>query len=350
MNSIKALLALVFFTTLTTNTFAQNVATKKSNSLLESSDSVDQWDKKRMEVYNSLKETYGKETADRLIRGKLEWGDDELAVLLAHWYEQGVTIGHENVSTPLGKAKEWHFGISNITCYFINDRLIGIVYPSKHPSWLPKGYNFSNHVKVEEITSLYDHLDLNSDSLRTSISSYIPSMNDEVRGYYEKAIKGDPLAQFQLGACLSDGDGVDEGGKEAVYWYKKSAEGGNAWGQFNLGIEYSNGEYITCNYANALYWFKKAALQGDHDAQYQVASLYYDSENVGRLKKDYAKALFWFKKATASKDKDVKACSYYFLSQCYKLGRGTKKNIALANKYFKTAKAFGYTKGLEKEF
>ena len=42
-----------------------------------------------------------------------------------------------------------------------------------------------------------------------------------------KAEKGDAEAQYQLGCCYYEGDGVEQNYEQAVYWWTKSAEQGN---------------------------------------------------------------------------------------------------------------------------
>lgn len=312
----------------------------------------DEWEEKQKETYKILKESYGQEKADRLILGNVSWGDEYEAVMLSHWYDRETAIGHYNVTTPLGKAEEWQFRISNITYYFINNKLVGIVYPSKSPQWIPKSLApaISAHSSREEYGSEFDHINSTTDNFVSNIQEFIPSMNSEVKGYYNNAIKGNALAQFKLGACLSDGDGIKQNDEEAAYWYMKSAKGGNTWGMYNFATCYSNGDGVKRNDAKAVYWFEKAANKGDVDSQYQLARLHYDSFY---LPHNYTKAIFWFKKVTQSKsseDKVTKALSYHFLSECYRFGKGVKQNFTLSNNYSKLAEKLGYYDGLEDEY
>ena len=50
----------------------------------------------------------------------------------------------------------------------------------------------------------------------------------EVENYRKAAEKGDAKAQYKLGVCYADGEGVSKDLKQAVYWWKKSAEQGYA--------------------------------------------------------------------------------------------------------------------------
>lgn len=329
-----------------------NAQTIVKNDSISQTSVVGEGDKMYNDVYKILLETYGQEKANRLIHGNIAWGDEYEAVMLSHWYEREAAIGHFNVNTPLGKAEEWNFPISDLTCYFINNRLIGIAYPAMKPQWIPKSLApaISAHSSREEDGSEYDHISSTTDNFVSRIEDFIPSMNSEVKGYYNDAIKGNALAQFKLGACLSDGDGISQNDDEAAYWYMKSAKGGNTWGMFNLAISYSNGDGVKRNDAKAAYWFEKAANKGDIDSQYQLAKLHYNSFF---LPHNYAKAIFWFKKVAFSKSskvKDMKALAYHFLSECYRRGKGVKQNFTISNTYSKRAEALGYYDGLEDEY
>ena len=46
--------------------------------------------------------------------------------------------------------------------------------------------------------------------------------------YLAAAEKGDAQAQYNLGWCYVNGDGVAKDLKQAVYWYRKAADQGHA--------------------------------------------------------------------------------------------------------------------------
>lgn len=55
--------------------------------------------------------------------------------------------------------------------------------------------------------------------------------------YYQKAAeKGYAQAQFYLGLCYHNGDGVEKNLSEAVIWFRKAADQGFAKAQYDLGI------------------------------------------------------------------------------------------------------------------
>ena len=65
-----------------------------------------------------------------------------------------------------------------------------------------------------------------------------------VQRYREAAEQGDAEAQYNLGKCYDNGDGVKEDKKEAAKWYRKAAEQGDAEAQYNLGCCYDNGDGV----------------------------------------------------------------------------------------------------------
>ena len=50
--------------------------------------------------------------------------------------------------------------------------------------------------------------------------------------------------------------------QEAVKWYRKAAEQGYSAAQFNLGVCYDNGDGVDKNPSKAKYWYRKAADNG----------------------------------------------------------------------------------------
>ena len=77
---------------------------------------------------------------------------------------------------------------------------------------------------------------------------------------------------------------------EAAYWYEKAANQGYAQAQYNLGLCYGNGQGVEEDYEKAVFWFEKAANQGYAEAQYFLGWCY---ENGIGVKKDLKKAKLW---------------------------------------------------------
>lgn len=60
---------------------------------------------------------------------------------------------------------------------------------------------------------------------------------------------------------------------EAVKWYRKAAEQNYAAAQYNLGVCYSNGEGVTKDYVEAYKWRLLAVGQGDENAKQAMTTL-----------------------------------------------------------------------------
>jgi len=57
-----------------------------------------------------------------------------------------------------------------------------------------------------------------------------------VSWYRRAAEAGHAAAQFNLGVCYANGDGVAKDAEQAVLWYRRAAEAGHTDAQFNLGV------------------------------------------------------------------------------------------------------------------
>ena len=101
---------------------------------------------------------------------------------------------------------------------------------------------------------------------------------------YESAAKhfksaaehGNAEAQYKLGECYADGNGVEASASEAVKWYCKAAEQGHAEAQYNLGGWYDGLLVINSEFCEnedveeALKQYHKAAEQGHHEAKMRI--------------------------------------------------------------------------------
>jgi len=65
----------------------------------------------------------------------------------------------------------------------------------------------------------------------------LPRMQSrQCRGTAVQLRQATQTAQFNLGVCYADGDGVAKDAEQAVSWYRRAAEAGHAGAQFNLGV------------------------------------------------------------------------------------------------------------------
>jgi clan AA aspartic protease (TIGR02281 family) len=148
--------------------------------------------------------------------------------------------------------------------------------------------------------------------------------------YRKAADRGNALAQNNIGAMHSNGQGVPQDYAEALKWYRKAADQGNALAQANLGLMYHNGQGVPQDYAEALKWFRKAADQGNALAQASLGWMYHNGQGVPR---DYAEALKWFRKAADQGN----ALAQANLGWMYHNGQGVPQDYAEALKWFRKA-------------
>jgi TPR repeat protein len=83
----------------------------------------------------------------------------------------------------------------------------------------------------------------------------------------EQAKDGDATAQYNLGICYYNGDGVAVDKAEAVKWLRKAAEKGHLQAQTLIGAFYFQGDGVAADKAEAIKWFCKAAEKGHPESQ-----------------------------------------------------------------------------------
>ena len=83
-------------------------------------------------------------------------------------------------------------------------------------------------------------------------------------GMSEKAI----LAELNAGNAAFDAKDYETAAKH----FKSAAEHGNAEAQFKLGECYADGNGVEASASEAVKWYCKAAEQGHTEAQYQLGS------------------------------------------------------------------------------
>ncbi|MBR1774373.1 MAG: sel1 repeat family protein, partial [Bacteroidales bacterium] len=132
-------------------------------------------------------------------------------------------------------------------------------------------------VMCENVCAQETQIDSAKFEFLLGVESYIEQDYIRAAYYFTKSAKqGLVDAQYMLGVCYAEGDGVVQDYKQAVYWYTKAAEQGLAEAQYNLALKYANGEGVVQDYKQAVYWAKKAAEQGIAEAQYILGVCYYE--------------------------------------------------------------------------
>ncbi len=156
-------------------------------------------------------------------------------------------------------------------------------------------------------------------------------VESEAEKKYKKAAEqGDAEAQYNLGRCYYDGDGITQDHKEAVKWYRNAAEQGHAAAQNRLGVCYYDGEGVKQNFEEAAKWYRKAAEQGYAKAQYNLGLCYHSGNGV---KQDYEEAVKWYRKAV----EQGHAMAQNNLGRCYEDGEGITQDYKEAVKWYKKA-------------
>ena len=86
-------------------------------------------------------------------------------------------------------------------------------------------------------------------------------------------------------------------------------------------------------------WFEKAAEQGYGIAQLCLGILYYEGKG---LVNDYKRAVSIFEAALKSEQAYVSGAAAFYLSKCYRFGRGVPQDIAKADAFQKEALEKGW--------
>ncbi len=89
---------------------------------------------------------------------------------------------------------------------------------------------------------------------------------EQIRQLNKIATQGNSDAQFKLGLCYFNGDGVEKDFVQAFNWFKKAAVHGLADAEFFVGFCYFFGKGVAMDPKEAFEWMQKAARQGHKEA------------------------------------------------------------------------------------
>lgn len=84
---------------------------------------------------------------------------------------------------------------------------------------------------------------------------------------YTAALRGDKVAQFQIGVIYERGIGIEQNQTQAAQWYEESARQGVVDAQYNIGIMYASGRGVTKDEGLAMMWLARAAKQKDTESR-----------------------------------------------------------------------------------
>ncbi len=164
---------------------------------------------------------------------------------------------------------------------------------------------------------------------------YYATVQGEAKGLKElekMADKGDPKAQFYLGACYTAGRGMDQDLELGIKWWSKAAKNNQVQAQYLLADYYYRlKDEHKKNMKQAVKWFKRAANNDHDEAQHQLATLYFNGEGVSRNHRD---AVHWWFKAADRQH----AAAQYHLGVCFAEGHGNLvKSLPDAIKWWRQA-------------
>jgi uncharacterized protein len=177
------------------------------------------------------------------------------------------------------------------------------------------------------------------------------------------AQQGNSIAQYNLGAMYSNGQGVTQDFKEAIKWFQLAAKQEHPNAQYSLGLRYMQGQGVTQDFKEAIKWFRFAEQNGFTKARGLIEVIQKAQEHktstseileagVNELIKDGIDAAQSgdFKTAHKIFSKYAKlgfSKAQYFLGAMYLNGDGVLENIKEATKWFKLAAKQGDAKAQE---
>ncbi|MEI7850242.1 MAG: tetratricopeptide repeat-containing serine protease family protein [Kiritimatiellales bacterium] len=156
------------------------------------------------------------------------------------------------------------------------------------------------------------------------------SLGDDINNLLQSAKQGDVSAQYNLGICYKNGEGVPQDYKEAIKWFRLAADQGYAEAQAVLGICYGLGNGVPSDDKEAEKWYRLAAEQGNTAAQFLLGVYYANGKGISQ---DYEEAVKWFRLAAEKGD----APAQYSLGLCYARGEGVLQDYKEAAKWYRLA-------------
>ncbi|GBB90109.1 hypothetical protein RclHR1_00170013 [Rhizophagus clarus] len=154
--------------------------------------------------------------------------------------------------------------------------------------------------------------------------------------YLKSAIKGDSMAQYNLGYCYQHGQGIAQDYIKAFECYFISAKNGNALGQNSLGVFYEKGIGTDKDYNKAFEWYFKSAHNECILGQTNLGDCYYLGKGTTQ---DYNKAFEWYSKSA----NNGCALGQYHLGNCYCYGRGVTYDHNKAFEWYYKSANNGYS-------
>ncbi|MBQ0067100.1 MAG: AAA family ATPase [Phascolarctobacterium sp.] len=166
-----------------------------------------------------------------------------------------------------------------------------------------------------------------------NISKYWPKINNK-NGNWEKCFEyclmaarmGDGGSMANTAWLYENGHGIEQNGREALYWAKEGAKAGNKVAICHLARYYENGKFTEEDFAKAQEYYKLAGDKGYAQAYGNLACMYADGRgcepNFGKA------AVLWLKAYKMGEQWVAK-----YLCECYIHGYGVERNLEKARFY-----------------
>ena len=146
----------------------------------------------------------------------------------------------------------------------------------------------------------------------------------------EAAAAGDPRAQFEVAAILTEGRVFEQDYAEAAVWYERSAAQGFAPAQYRLGNLYESGNGVEKDLEIAKLWYQRAAEAGNRMAMHNLAAIHAGGEMGDQ---DFETAAEWFEQAGERGMTD----SQFNLGMLFARGLGVEQDFEASYKWFAIA-------------
>jgi hypothetical protein len=124
----------------------------------------------------------------------------------------------------------------------------------------------------EAITNSNDHSQ-RPPAKTGSAKGHVPAAGGELDQLRAEAQRGDPTAQFALGARYAVGDEVAQDYHEAAHWFTLAADQGYVSAQATLGAYYWLGRGVPKDIDKAYFWSVLAKAGGDEASKFRVPAL-----------------------------------------------------------------------------
>ena len=154
--------------------------------------------------------------------------------------------------------------------------------------------------------------------------------------YFQLAAeKGDADAQYSLATLFLKGEGVEKNTSRALIWYQQAAQKNHPNAQYNLGLMYGSGDGVSEDDAIAVNYFRDSANLGHADAQVQLGLMYVQGRGV---ECDEYEAFDWFLKSAKQDNADAQ----FVVASFYAVGTVVEKDVDQALEWLSKAAKQGH--------